>query len=91
MLPCVYHQKAKTSSHSMFMQPQREGGDTAPTNSQSSTRIGDKWSVQGKEPAPTEQEVVWALWPVWMGTQNLAPTGIRSLDHPAYSKLTTLS
>ena len=37
----------------------------------------------GKEPVPIVQEVGWAPEPVWIGAENLAPTGIRSLDPPA--------
>ena len=40
----------------------------------------------GKEPVPTVQETWWALEPVWIGAKNLAPTGIRSPDHPARSE-----
>jgi len=29
---------------------------------------------------------VWASGPVWMGAENLAPTGIRFPDRPARSK-----
>jgi hypothetical protein len=29
------------------------------------------------------QEAGWAAGPVWMGTENLASTGIRSPDRPA--------
>ena len=35
-----------------------------------------------KNPLPTVQEVGWAPRPVWMGAENLAPTGIRSADRP---------
>ena len=31
------------------------------------------------------QEAGWAPGPVWTGTENLAPTGIRSPDRPARS------
>jgi hypothetical protein len=33
------------------------------------------------------EEAGWAPGPVWAGAENLAPTGFRSLDHPANSKL----
>ena len=39
-----------------------------------------------KDPVPIVQEVGWAPAPVWPGAENLAPTGIRSLDHPAHSE-----
>jgi hypothetical protein len=32
----------------------------------------------GIEPVPILQEAGWASGPVWMGTENLTPTGIRS-------------
>jgi len=37
----------------------------------------------GKDPVPLVQEAGWASGPVWTGAENLAPTGIRSLDCPA--------
>jgi hypothetical protein len=40
----------------------------------------------GKEPVPIVQEAGWAPGPVWTGAENLAPTGIRSPDHPACSQ-----
>jgi hypothetical protein len=40
----------------------------------------------GKVPVPIVQEAGWAPRPVWTGAENLAPTGIRSLDHPACSQ-----
>jgi hypothetical protein len=39
----------------------------------------------GKEPVPIVQEAEWAPGPVWTGTENLVPTGIRSPDCPAHS------
>jgi hypothetical protein len=36
----------------------------------------------GKDPVPIIQKAGWALGPVWTGAENLAPTGIRSPDHP---------
>jgi len=39
----------------------------------------------GKDPVPTVQEAGWAPGPVWTGTENLTPTGIRSPDRPARS------
>jgi hypothetical protein len=35
-----------------------------------------------KDPVPILQEAMWAPWPVWLGAENLAPTGIRSSDLP---------
>jgi hypothetical protein len=37
----------------------------------------------GKDPVSIIQEAGWAPGPVWTGAENLAPTRIRSLDHPA--------
>jgi len=36
-----------------------------------------------KDPVPIVQEAGWTSEPVWTGTENLAPTGIRSPDYPA--------
>jgi len=41
----------------------------------------------GKDPVPIVQEAGWAQGPVWTGAEDLAPTGIRSLDRPAHSLL----
>jgi hypothetical protein len=40
----------------------------------------------GKNPVPIVQEAGWAPGPVWIGAENLAPTGIRSPDLPARSE-----
>jgi hypothetical protein len=40
----------------------------------------------GKDPVPIVQEAGWASDPVWIGAENLASTGIRSLDLPARSE-----
>ena len=40
----------------------------------------------GKDPVPIVQEAGWAPGPVWTGAEDLAPTGIRSLDRPARSQ-----
>ena len=40
------------------------------------------------DPVPIVQEAGWAPGPVWTGAENLAPTGIRSLDCPARSSVT---
>jgi len=40
----------------------------------------------GKDLVPIVQEAGWAPGPVWTGTENLAPTGMRSLDCPARSQ-----
>ena len=37
----------------------------------------------GKDPVPIVQEAGWAQGPVWIGVENLAPTGIRSPNLPA--------
>jgi hypothetical protein len=41
----------------------------------------------GKNPVPTAHEAGWVPGPVWTGVEDLAPTGIRSLDRPAHSQL----
>ena len=40
----------------------------------------------GKDLAPIVQEAGWAPWPVRIGAENLAPTGIQSPDCPARGK-----
>ena len=40
----------------------------------------------GEDPVPIVQETVWAPRPVWIGVENLTPTGIRSPDRPARSQ-----
>ena len=40
----------------------------------------------GKDPVPIAQEAGWAAGQVWTGAENLACTGIRSLDSPARSE-----
>ena len=40
----------------------------------------------GKDLVPIVQEAGWAPGPVWTGAENLAPTRIRSPDHPAHSQ-----
>jgi len=35
-------------------------------------------STNGKDPVPIVQEAGWAPGLVWIGAENLAPTGIRS-------------
>jgi hypothetical protein len=40
-----------------------------------------------KDPVPIVQEAGWAPGPFWTGAENLAPTGIQSLDRPARSQL----
>ena len=39
-----------------------------------------------ERPIPIVQEAGWASEPVWIGAENLAPTGIRSPDLPARSE-----
>ena len=53
------------------------------------TLKGGEWSAPrpgrlypGKDPVPIVQEAGWASEPVWIGAENLAPTGIRSPDLP---------
>ena len=40
----------------------------------------------GKDAVPIVQEAGWAPGPVWIGAENLAPTGFRSPDLPARSQ-----
>ena len=40
----------------------------------------------GKDPVYIVQEAWWAPGPVWIGVENLDPTGIQSLDLPAHSE-----
>jgi hypothetical protein len=40
----------------------------------------------GKDPIPIVQEAGWAPGPILTGAENLAPTGIRSLERPARRK-----
>jgi hypothetical protein len=40
-----------------------------------------------KDPVPIVQEAGWAPRPVWMGAENLVPTGTRSSDRPSRSEL----
>jgi len=40
-----------------------------------------------KGSVPIVQEAGWAPGLVWTGAENLAPTGIQSLDRPARSQL----
>jgi hypothetical protein len=40
----------------------------------------------GKDPVPIVQEAEWEPGPVWIGAENLAPTGIRSPELSARSK-----
>jgi len=42
--------------------------------------------IPGKHPVPIVWEAGWVPGPVWTGTENLAPTGIRSPDRPARSE-----
>ena len=35
---------------------------------------------QKRDPVPIAQEAGWALGPVWMGPENLTPTGVRTPD-----------
>jgi hypothetical protein len=43
----------------------------------------------GQDPVPIVQEAGWAPGAVWIGAENLAPTGIRSPDLPARRKYCT--
>jgi hypothetical protein len=39
----------------------------------------------GKDTVRNVQKAGWASRPIWMGEENLAPTGVRSLNRPAHS------
>jgi hypothetical protein len=39
--------------------------------------------THGKDPVPIVQKGGWTPGLVWTGAENLAPTGIQSLDRPA--------
>jgi hypothetical protein len=63
------------------------------TLSLTSTLDGGGWSTPrpgrctpGKDSVPIVYEAEWAPEPVWMGAENLAPTGIRSPDRPGRSE-----
>jgi hypothetical protein len=43
-------------------------------------------STPGKDLVQIAQEAGWEPGPGWTGAENLAPTGIRSSDHPARSQ-----
>jgi len=38
-----------------------------------------------RDHVPTVQEAGWALGPVWVSAEYLAPTRVQTLDHPAHS------
>ena len=42
-----------------------------------------------RDTVPILQEAGWTSEPVWIGAENLAPTGIRSPDIPAAASLST--
>jgi hypothetical protein len=57
------------------------------TLSLTSALYGDEWSTprpsrftRGEDPVTIAQEAGWAAGPVWVGAENLSPTGIRSPD-----------
>ena len=65
----------------------------SPTLSRPRHLDGGGWSAPrlgcftpGKDPVPIVQEAGWAPEPVWMGSENLSPSGIRSPDRPARSE-----
>jgi hypothetical protein len=72
---------------------QRGSRDIALLFSLTSALDGGGWSTPrpgrftpGKDPVTTVQEAGWAPGPVWTGTKNHVPTGIRSPDGPARSE-----
>jgi hypothetical protein len=52
----------------------------------SASRPGRSPLLPGKESLPIVQEAGWAPMPVWIGAENLAPTGLRSPDRPVRSQ-----
>ena len=44
------------------------------------------WPLSGKDPVPNVWEAGWTPGQVWTGAENLAHTGILSLDCPARSE-----
>jgi hypothetical protein len=48
--------------------------------------VGGQRHAPERHPVPIVQEAGWAPGPVWTGTENLAPTRIRSSDPPARSE-----
>jgi len=42
--------------------------------------------IAGKDTVPIVQKAEWAPGPVWTDKENLAPTGIRSPNHPLRSQ-----
>jgi len=75
------------------MQTQRGGGGIVPPNPFVTSvleRSGRSapcpgWFNPRKDMVPTIQEAGWALGPFRKATENLAPSGIQSLDCPAHS------
>jgi len=56
-----------------------EGGEGSVSPTGCSLSLGKTW-------VPLVQEAGWAPGLVWTGAENLVPTRIRSLDHPARSQ-----
>jgi hypothetical protein len=61
------------------------------THNPSTTRAGvanttQRLYSQARNPIPIVKGPEWALGLVWRDMQNLAPTGVRTPDHPACSK-----
>jgi hypothetical protein len=54
--------------------------------------IWKRWKIthqiipRERNPVPIVQEAAWVPGPVWTGAENMAPTGIRSADHPAHNE-----
>jgi hypothetical protein len=65
-----------------------------------SVNLGTRWGgwsaprpgrlVPGKDPVPVAQEAGWSSKPVWIGAENLVPSGIRFPDLPAARKYLTV-
>ena len=63
-----------------------EGSASRPSGSLPPGKTPQWLFTPGKDPVPFVQEAGWAPGPVWTGAENLAPTGIRSLNRPARSQ-----
>ena len=81
--------KNKIHPRTSYLGPKGEQKYSA-TLSLTSALDGGGWSTpcpscftSRNETLPIAQEIWWAPGPVWMGVENLVPTGIQSPDHQA--------
>jgi len=89
--PLLYG-KGKGKVHPRTCHEGPKGEKYGSTLSLTSALDGGGWSMPrpsyftpGKDPVPIVLEAGWAPGPACTGAENLAPTGIRSPDHPARS------